>query len=176
MTPNEKHEEQELNADLSRLRALYERLPREAFSRDVEASIMDAARKRPVSRQKSFAERWRAFISRPKIAAVAAMAAIVIVVVMTTQRPAVIALRGGPAIGTDVGPRIEVVLDKLQQEKSVQVVSDDANQAISELIGIAGSIEKLVDHLDQLEKEGKSTEAKILRDLLEAHKDRAANN
>ena len=173
MATRDLQDDAELDASISKVESLYQKLPREEFSKDVEDQIMKVARGH-VSSRRTFQSSptfqsnwWIRFIRRPVI--VAAGAVLVIFAAMYgLQRPALVTQNEIENIQQlfEVDGPITMLAERVIVIKEMEPASNKWNTEVDKLIKEAGiKIDDYENMVAPLEKTGRTNDAEILRNL-----------
>ena len=175
-------DEAELNTDASRIRGLYQRFPKEEFSKETEMRVMSTAQ-RHVSRHRKFNFRtWAGFLRRPVITAAVLIVGIS-VAMYAAQRPGFVFFQKSPELEQfkEMETHINALVEKVRTVKEMQPVSKKWKTEVDELIQREGTqIDDYEAMLGALEKEGSNTEdaekvRKLSGDLRELFEKRDPN-
>jgi hypothetical protein len=164
MTNNGTENDRDLNADLVKLRRLYNRLPDDEFSAELEDRVMRIARRHTLFRRLFRYRLWPRFVKGPIVVAIVAALGIT-VMTFTVQRPAFVQNLLGPGAPT-VEEQIDVLVQAATEIEVMQPAT--AKRRFDDLVQLVGSTEELEQLIDKLENEGATEEAELLRKLLDS--------
>ena len=162
----------ELDASISKVENLYQKLPREEFSKNVEDQIMKVARGH-VSSGRAFefsqtfqSEWWTRLIRRP-IVAVAGVVLIIFSAMYGLQRPALVHNETQKIQQLfEVDGPITMLAEKVIVIKEMEPASKKWNTEVDKLMKDAGNkIDDYEDLVAPLEKTGRTNDAEKLRNL-----------
>jgi|ETNmetMinimDraft_26_1059896.scaffolds.fasta_scaffold79128_2 hypothetical protein len=167
MATRDSHDDVELDASVSKVESLYQELPKEEFSKEVEGKIMKVAREHASSRRAAQPNWWIQFIRRP-VVAVAGAILVISAIMYGVQRPAFVGKIDPPdfqQLFEDDGP-ITRLAGKIDSVNKMVPASKKWNDEVDKLMKEAGN--KVLDYESMvvpLEEKGKTADAEALRKL-----------
>ena len=172
------HDEAELLRESGQFQSLYDRLPSDEFAAVINHKILRTAARHVFWRRFFFLGKVRQGFKLP--AAVTAAFLVVAAGGLLLKMPTFVFERFGQsspiadktpmATTPEMDRQIADLLERSQESTIKDLTSsEEGSAALDKLIGWAGSPEELSELINKLEKEGKTEEAQLLRELLKRY-------